>query len=66
MEGAKMMKKWLLLAVFLLSFLFPPATYAKETLQQLIDETPANGTLLLKNKTYVGDIVIEKDRKSVV
>jgi len=60
MEGAKMMKKWLLLAVFLLSFLFPPATYAKETLQQLIDETPANGTLLLKNKTYVGDIVIEK------
>lgn len=54
------MKKWLLLAVFLLSFLFPPATYAKETLQQLIDETPANGTLLLKNKTYFGDIVIEK------
>lgn len=56
-----MMKKWLLgLAILFFPFFSPLSTYAEGTLQQLIDETPANGTLLLKNKTYVGDIVIEK------
>lgn len=33
-------------------------TFAEETLQNLIDQTPENGTLQLENKTYEGNIVI--------
>lgn len=43
---------------FLLFLLSGNATYAEESLQKLIDQTPENGTLQLKGKTYEGDIVI--------
>lgn len=43
---------------FLFLLLGSNATYAEESLQKLIDQTPENGTLQLQGKTYVGDIVI--------
>jgi nitrous oxidase accessory protein len=65
MEGAKEMKKWVVGFVFFLG-LFSGAlsdVKAEQTLQQLIDETPANGTVYLENKTYIGDVVIRKPLK---
>jgi nitrous oxidase accessory protein len=62
MEGAKKMKKWIIGFVFFLG-LFSGAlsnVKAEQTLQQLIDETPDGGTVYLKNKTYIGDVVIRK------
>lgn len=63
-EGQETMRKNSVLitgmALFILSIF--PSNYCAEdkTLQQLIDETPSNGTLLLQDKTYTGNIVISK------
>jgi nitrous oxidase accessory protein len=66
MEGAKKMKKWLIGSLFLLFCLGRPFhAGAEQTLQQLIDAAPANSTIRLENKTYVGDIVIRKPLKIV-
>ncbi|UII56559.1 nitrous oxide reductase family maturation protein NosD [Cytobacillus spongiae] len=55
------MKKWIPLFVGIGCWLLAclPAT-ANSPLQQLIDQTPANGILELEGKTYEGNIIIEK------
>lgn len=63
-EGAETMREkriWVMgTVVFLLSIL-PTHHFAEgKTLQELIDETPSNGTLLLQDKTYKGNVVITK------
>jgi nitrous oxide reductase family maturation protein NosD len=62
MEGPKKMKKAALLSfVFSLFFLFnPEKNMAAETLQSIIDSTKEGAVVKLENKTYLGNIVINK------
>lgn len=55
------MKRWLLISLFFLcSFYVSNEVDADGTLQQLIDAAPAHSTIRLENKTYKGDLVIDK------
>lgn len=56
------MKRVLLLIILFIAFMWSvPQAHAKtKTLQQLIDETPENGTLQLSNVHYKENIVIHK------
>ncbi|WP_458412086.1 nitrous oxide reductase family maturation protein NosD [Schinkia sp. CFF1] len=47
-----------LVIVIFAMFALSSVAFAKESLQALIDATPANGTLQLEGKTYEGNIVI--------
>lgn len=64
MEGSKTMRKnrvWIIGVMLFFVFIFPTHYFAKEkNLQELIDETPSNGMLLLQDKTYEGNVVISK------
>jgi nitrous oxidase accessory protein len=53
---------WLLGLVFILLLIRNPIILSAEenSLQELINQTPASGTLLLQNKTYSGNITITK------
>ena len=53
------MNRVLLLFIFFIAFTFAvPQAHAKtKTLQQLIDETPENGTLQLSNVIYKENVV---------
>ncbi len=58
-----MREKWLWITGITLSLLtINPSGFSAEnlTLQELIDQTPSQGTLLLENKTYNGNVVITK------
>lgn len=63
-EGSEKMRvKWVWLAgiiVYLLT-IHPSILFAEDSsLQDLVDQTPAHGTLLLQNKTYRGNVTISK------
>src|SRR5690625_3075948 len=53
---------WMILSLTILLFIKPLPTLAAEegSLQQLIDDTPANGELKLEGKVYKGNIDITK------
>lgn len=57
------MNRVLLLFIFFIAFTFAvPQAHAKtKTLQQLIDETPENGTLQLSNVIYKENVVIHRN-----
>jgi nitrous oxidase accessory protein len=64
MEGSQKMRgKWFCLvgtALFLFAFQ-PDHIFAEnQSLQELIDQTPSNGTLHLKDETYTGNVIISK------
>ncbi len=62
LEGSKEMKKLtpLFFLVFLILITLPRVSMASETLQSTIDSLEDGAVLHLENKTYVGNIVINK------
>ena len=63
-EGSETMRKskvWIIGTSLFFFFIFPSDYFGENrTLQELIDQTPSNGTLLLEDKTYRGNVVISK------
>ncbi|MDR7237464.1 nitrous oxide reductase family maturation protein NosD [Neobacillus drentensis] len=58
-----MREKWYWMAgiIFYLLTIHPNTFFAENSsLQDLVDQTPAHGTLLLQNKTYTGNVMISK------
>lgn len=55
------MRKWgSLWALIIGMTLYSYSAHADSSAQQLIDQTPINGVLTLKDQTYVGNVVIDK------